>query len=121
MHQLNFKYVHFKLHAFHIRSLQLMPKGISQDRIDITAINIARDVLWVGTNGGYLFGFHATSCDLLVMRQQHLAIEDMVLLSNHQHLVTFGKSSSLQGISDENNGSFMVWELHPDSKDYATN
>lgn len=90
-----------------------MPKGIPQDQINIVTITVAGQVLWVGTNGGYLFGFHATSCDLLVMRRQHLAIEDMVLLNNHRHMVTFGKSNSLQGISDENNGSFMVWELYP--------
>ena len=90
-----------------------MPKGIPQDHINIAAVTVAGNMLWVGTSGGYLFGFHASSCDLLVMRRQHLAIEDMVLLNNHHHMVTFGKSNSLQGISDENNGSFMVWELYP--------
>ena len=94
-----------------------MPKGIVAS---ITAITVAGDVLWVGTSKGHLFGFNATSCDLLVMRQQHLAIEDMVLLGNHRYMVTFGKSNLLQGVSDENNGSFMVWELYPCPGDHIT-
>ena len=94
-----------------------MPKGIVAS---ITAISLAGDVLWVGTSKGHLFGFNATSCDLLVMRQQHLAIEDMVLLGNHRYMVTFGKSNLLQGVSDENNGSFMVWELYPRPGDRIT-
>ena len=95
-----------------------MPRGIPHDQANIVAITVAQDVLWVGTNGGHLFGFNATSCDLLVMRRQHLAIEDIVLLSNHQHMVTFGKSNVLQGVSDENNGSFAVWELFISPEDH---
>ena len=103
--------------VYHIRSLQLMPKGI---HTSVTAISVAGDVLWVGTSRGHLFGFNATSCDLLMMRRQHLAIEDMVLLGSHRHMVTFGKSNLLQGVSDENNGSFMVWEVYPHPEDHIT-
>lgn len=93
------------------RSLHLIPKGIPHDKSSIVAMAAARDVLWVGTNGGYLFGFNARSCDLLVMRQQHSAIEDIVLLSNPRQLLTFGKSNLL-GVNDETNGSFIVWEMY---------
>jgi len=106
--------------SYHIRLLHLIPKGIPQDQTDIVAITVAGDMLWVGTNGGYLFGFRVMSCDLIVMRRQHLAIEDMVLLNNRQQMVTFGKSNLLQGVSDENNGSFMVWELYPHPENNTT-
>lgn len=104
----------------HTRPLYLTPRGIPSEQTNIVFISVARNMLWVGTNGGYFFGFHAVSCDLLVMSQHHMTIEDMVLLSNHRQMVTFGKLNSLQGISDDNNGSFMVWELHTHPEDNSS-
>ena len=86
--------------------------SVLAERAVIRDLVAGDNVVWAGTSGGFLLGFHPLTADVLVVHRKSFSLTSILSLSRGQ-LLTFGRG--ILGLEEENeldertSAMFTLW------------